>query len=450
MRKATVVLVTLLLIVPFAGAEVIGSTTVDSRMSSFTTGVDCEFPVKDSHGDEIGRSYFNWTSDELIVTVNVFGWSLEEVYFGWFTDPQYDINPISLPVVYTGLDTQSFQFTVLRSELCPQRIDGVKCSCLCWFALYVQVQREVDCDSRTKTLYNPELVLPTFAEFRAYLGGTNAQYRLEIRSNGTLNSNGFGGWCLDEQADVYSGRWHNASITPDWGPYVDHPENVDLVEWIVRQGLVGTTTYCGQIVQRYHVQNAIWYLVDEPTRGLGCVAQAIVNDAYRHRGQKALDRNCWGLSGIFALIPLYTEVCAQGGDCRNIPEYTVQPMLTDYWEVIPCPSATPTRPPTPTRTITPTRPPTSTPTLTQTPTQTATATVTPTATASPTGTPPPTSTPTPSATATATYTVTSTPTPTCTASPTYTPTPTPCVRTEHEWARAWQYDSKKTVKCCAP
>jgi len=442
-----------------AQAEVTGSPATGPGLVSLTYGADCNFPLIAGQNTEVGDVYLAWSDDALTVTylISDTDWWITKIHFGWFASPEGYAIPGQLQRKYDGLHAQSVQFTIPKSEICPEKCGDAKCTCPCYFAAHADVERTRGCEDRrrfAKTIYDSNFVLPDYAEFNAYLGGARSEYRLEIKSDGILNGNGFGGWCLDEQATVYSGRWHNAFVEPDWGQYVDHPENADLVEWIVRQNMVGTNNYCGEIVQRYHVQNSIWYLVDSPTRGLGCVARAIVNDAYRHRGEKSISRDCWGLSGIFALFPIYTVFYDSNGDPHTVPDYKVQPMLTDYWGVIECPTATPTR----TATNTPTRrPPTSTPTLTPyfTPTSTATSTVTPTPSQTPTGTRTPTATSTSTPTHTATATHTNTATPTETATPTATAIPTPCVVTDKE--TAWAYDvrypfSQKWgwfIRCCA-
>jgi hypothetical protein len=325
------------------------------------------------------------------------------------------------------------------------------------------VEQEIPCekfDARTsKTLYWRE-DLPDFAQFRGFLGGNRALFRLEMRSEPPLNGNGFNGWCLDRDAEIPNGIWHNAAVIHTWDKasldgVVERPENIDLVEWIVLKNYVGQEQRCGEIVQRYHVQNAIWHLIDgKPATidGLGCPAKAIVNDAYRARaaGQtKNVAQNCWGISATFILAPLYTVVCesvteGEEAECWNEPEYKVQPMFVDLMERKECPTATPTR--TATAIKTPTNTPTPWPTATRTWTPYPTATHTPSNT--PTGTPPPTFTPTMTPTSTPTATATATWTPTATA------TPTPCYQTRSEtaWAKDARYPFSQswgwTLQCC--
>lgn len=437
MKKRAFLLVFLMLSTFSAYSEVVNGASTGPGAVALAAGSDCDFALIAGQNENVGRVYLDWGDDALDVTYAIedIEWWISEVHFGWFNEPEGYAIPGQMQVKFDQLHTQVVQFSVPRDEICPNKADGSKCTCPCYFAAHAVVKRTVGCDDE-KRIYDPDFVLPKYASFAAYLGGAGAQYRLEVRSDGILNGNGYNGWCLDRQAKVYSGRWHDAFVVSDWEDLdgiVDRPENMDLVEWIVAQRMVGTRTYCGQIVKRYHVQNAIWNLVDDPQIGLGCVARAIVSDAYRHQGQKAIQRDCWGLKGIFAFVPIYRTFFDSNGDPHRVPNYDVQPMLTDYMGVIECPTATPTATATPTWTPTPRR----------TPTKTATPTVTRSATPTPTGTRPPTATPT----ITATWTATATPSPTATS--------TPCVVTEEE--TAWAMDARFPfdqkwgwfVKCCA-
>lgn len=449
MKKFAFLMLFVAFLTPGAWCEVVNKPSVGGI--ALLSGSDCDFPLIAGQNQEVGTVYLDWTTDDLNVTyaIDDIDWWITEIHFGWFDAPEGYAIPGQMQVKFDQLHTQIVQFSIPRTEICPGKHgSGTKCTCACYLAAHAVVSRSRECGSEgsgSKTILGPVLELPKYAEFAAYLAGPNSMYRLEVKSDGILNGNGYNGWCLDRDAEVYSGRWHDAFVVSDWEDldgFVDRPENMDLVEWIVRENLVGRRSYCGQIVQRHNVQNAIWYLVDDPPIGIGCVAREIVADAYRHQGQKSIQRDCWGLRGIFAFLPIYRTFFDSNGDPHQIPNYTVQPMLTDYMGVIECPTQTPTP------TITPTWTPRNTRTPTPSPTRTATPTATHTATPTPTGTYPPTATPTSTATPTATWT------PTATKTATSTATPTPCRVTDEE--TAWAMDARFPfdqkwgwfVKCC--
>ena len=416
MRYLKWFVIALLLALPVA-ADVTDRPVAGDSPLLLTAGYNCKVPLVAGQYYDAGDVFLTWGAENLTVTyVTANGWSMSEVHFGWFAGgPPDHPPPGQLQYGFVGLDTTAYQFEIPRSEICPQK--NGKCDCSCYFVAHAVVNKEKPCEKEnaSKTIYAQDFQLPKYTQYRAYLAGSAAKYRLEMRGDYPLNGNGFNGWCLDRNTEVRSGRWYDAAVLWDWEDLdgiVDHPENMDLVEWIVNQNMVGRRSYCGAIVNRDNVQNAIWYLVDDPQIGIGCVARAIVNDAYRNRATKVITRNCWGLRATFVLAPLYSYICDAEENCVLTPDHKVQPMISDYYGVDQCPTATPTA------TETPTRRPSSTPT----PTATRTATSTPTAT--PTGTRTPTLTPT------------STPTATPSATPTATSTPTPCTTTQTETAWA--------------
>lgn len=410
----------------FAFPNVINApATGDSVL--LTHGADCEMPLE-VDGVRVGTVYLDWQDANLQVTYVITApeWIIRQIHFDWSVNPIGYMNPADMAYSFENLHTQSMQFLIPISEICQDKCTETKCSCACYFAAHAKIKKRVPCEKAwSKTLYDESFILPEMVRYRAYLGGTRAKYRVELDGEQPLLGNGFNGYCLDKQADVRVGRWYNAMVQLDWDQLegvVDHPENMDLVEWIILEDMVGRRSYCGEIVQRWHVQQAIWYVIDDPQMQLdSCVSRAIANAAYRHRyNGKSITRTCWGTKATFVLVPLYTQICAKTSPpCWTSPDYEVQPMIVDMRGVTECPTATPTPSMTPTRPATPT------------PTMTATATVTATPTSTPTGTftPPPTSTPTQTATRTATATATP------------TQTSTPCLE--------WLYrDAWAKGKCC--
>jgi hypothetical protein len=439
MKRLLFFLVLVVAVPAFADHSSYPVTDANGITMPFSHGVDCTFALVDEHGDNIGDVTFDWSDDTLVVSVIVAEkWQyITDIYFGAFSSPQSDVNPVSLPWQFLDLEVQAYEFEIPREEFCDYKTQGPKCHCNCHFAVFAEVKRTVPCDKKwspsVKTIYDENFDLPRYAEFRSHIGGISSPFRLDIRGEHPLDKVRVDAWCLDKDAEVRNGQWYDAGVIWDWDRLdgiVDNPENMYLVEWIVINQYVGKKIRCGEIVQRHHVQNAIWFLVDEPTIRLDCVEKEIVRDAYNHATmRKNFFRNCWGLKALYVLAPMYT-LDEEG---NRSPGHLVQPMLADYWGIEECPTATPT--PTATRTRTP-RPPTKTPTRTATPMDTATPTPTPTGTVPPTHTP----------TRTATWTATPTATPTSTMTP--TATPTPCIEQEYAWSRAWVCWDDETVECC--
>jgi len=376
---------------------------------------------------DVGEVILHEYDDYFLVEykIDVPGWELREVHFGWFYGalPSHAV-PGQLQFGFENLSGTTYSWKIPRNLVCPHTKTTPVVKCACQFAAHAVVHKSgcPEPEKSTKTVYNENLVIPEEAMFRVWLGGSAGRFRVEIDDGGDLTYNGFSGYCLDKQADITAGYWYGAQIITDWDKLegvVDHPENMPMVEWIIKQNYTNTGYLCGEVVQRWHVQQAIWNLIDDPQMSLGCVGNKIVDAAkwaHRRGETKNIVSWCWDYAAVWVLAPfnLCWDDWETGGDCTNY-----QPVISWMKERVECPT------PTPTATATRTRPPTSTPTSTPTRTATRTATATPTGTY----TPPPTSTPT--------QTATSTPTSTKTATATKTPTltPTPCRgRYETAWA----------------
>ena len=369
-----------------------------------------------------------WEPNEVIVTYDTrgTGYWLKEVHFGWadLSSGAYPHpNPGGLQYGFEDLDTQRFVFSIPRGLVED-----------CNFAAHAVVW-EAGCPepekvATQKSLLVDDFPMPERVQFRAWLMGLDGYFRVQIKGK-PITWDNWSGYCLDKQADLESGYWHNATVILDPAEWpVDHPENVKYVEWLIKQQFLNRKIVCGDIVvSRHHMQNAIWYLLDDPQIGIGCPAQQLVDMALAGVAAEELNKNitrgCDELVAIFALMPDQVGVCPEdespwsGAECWSSD---FQPIMSWVRQEVECPTPTAT----PTNTETPTETPTKTPHNTKTPTRTATNThtATPTATATDTPTETPTRTNTPTGTYTPPPTDTPTNTPTATDTPTHTPTRT--------------------------
>jgi len=354
---------------------------------------------------DIGEVRVHWYEEYVRVeyVIDDTQWELREIHFGWFSKPlPSKAIPGQLQYGFDNLSGHYFTFDI--------PIEYVED---CNFAAHAVVHKAGCPEDAAKTIYNPDLVLPETVKFRLWRAGINGLFRLQIKEpTGVLGWDGWSAYCLDKQAENRSGYWYEGRVISDWTGLegvVNHPENMDLVEWIIKQRYLDTGFFCGEPVNRHNIQNAIWYLIDDPQIGIGCPARKIVDAAYRARRlghTKNIVSGCWDWAAMYVIDPF--EFVLGDGTSSNL-----QPIISWFMESVDCPT------PTPTPTETATRPPTATPSKTHTPRDT------PTKTHTPTGTPPPSYTPTetPTDTPTATPTDTETPPPTPTDTPTMTPTP---------------------------
>jgi hypothetical protein len=65
------------------------------------------------------------------------------------------------------------------------------------------------------------------------------------------------GWCVDYHNHISTGKKYNSGIAGENYSVVGHPENMDLVNWIINQD------FQSQGYKMMDVQGAIWFLVDD-------------------------------------------------------------------------------------------------------------------------------------------------------------------------------------------
>ncbi len=435
------IVVVLCVWVALAGA----TTTGDLDLIDFGKCTkDCKRDLIAEGGWDVGYVRIQWHSDNLEIDYHIDedGVALQDVSFGWFDPPlPSHAAPGDLQYQFTVPADQGthFKFTIPRDQLCGGSKGGGGDKCSCKFAAHATLWKEGCPEDKRgfgKNIYIPDDRYEQFGEMKVHEQGRTSYFNTWFRSDGIPNGDVYNGWCLDSRKKIQRGYWYDVEFIYDWNQLegiVDFPENMRYIEWVATRNYVGHEIRCGTIVQRQHVQNAIWNLAHG--RGVGCIAGAIVDEAYAAFSAKNLDRRCWEKAATFVAVP---TTCYHDGDAIACTQDEAQPVFSYRYTRADCPTATPTATATETPTKTPTRtprPPTPTPTNTRPPTKT------------PTGTPPPTDTPT--------HTPTDTPTATYTHTPTDTPTqtPTPCVGWELEaWAAGYVEFSDPWwgwfVKCC--
>ncbi|NCB64503.1 MAG: response regulator, partial [Clostridia bacterium] len=98
-----------------------------------------------------------------------------------------------------------------------------------------------------------------------YEGGP--AYLPEVTVTGGTTLDGiYPGWCVNTGTNIERDRGYLAAVYSSYGAIppsiIDHPENLDKVNWIINQGFVGQTGSNGTYTLG-DVQRAIWRLVDD-------------------------------------------------------------------------------------------------------------------------------------------------------------------------------------------
>jgi hypothetical protein len=158
-------------------------------------------------------------------------------------------------------------------------------------------------------------------------------------SGGTILDGMYDGYCVDTDSGVGSGTANVYSTYEPLPPgLIEHPENLDLVNWIINQGFEGQPSGCGGVYTFGDVQWAIWQLIeDNPPAdhvSLGdwseCRAQEILAAAYANG--EGFVPGCGDVMGIILApvsgnqpVLIWVEVpCAEdetvwGGDYFGTP-----------------------------------------------------------------------------------------------------------------------------------
>jgi hypothetical protein len=117
-----------------------------------------------------------------------------------------------------------------------------------------------------------------------YPNAGDPSYFVTTVSGGTILDGVYDGWCIDTDNTIDQNTSFTANVYSSYeaiSGLVEHPENLDLVNWIINQGFVGQPSPgCTGNYTYGDVQRAIWTLVEDEnsTSGLGPYSQCRVNE----------------------------------------------------------------------------------------------------------------------------------------------------------------------------
>ncbi|MEZ4811265.1 MAG: hypothetical protein R2819_12970 [Allomuricauda sp.] len=117
----------------------------------------------------------------------------------------------------------------------------------------------------------------------------NSYFDLTI--NDTSLAGDYGAWCVDVDLSLGADQCFEAEVFSSYETLPDgkfeHPENFDLVNWILNQNFIGTESPSGGTYTFGDVQWAIWELIDDNN----CVLCAYLGDDWSTtKGQEIVDQ----------------------------------------------------------------------------------------------------------------------------------------------------------------
>ncbi|KAB1196495.1 MULTISPECIES: hypothetical protein [Haloferax] len=115
--------------------------------------------------------------------------------------------------------------------------------------------------------------LPSSATISVAFPGGDSYFNLTV-SGGTVVNGLYDSFCVDTDRTISPGATYTAQVYSSYeslpAGLIENPQNLDLVNYIINQGWVGTTSAGGYGTYTYgDVQRAIWTLVDDEVSGAG-------------------------------------------------------------------------------------------------------------------------------------------------------------------------------------
>lgn len=103
--------------------------------------------------------------------------------------------------------------------------------------------------------------------------GPNSYLNITVFNGFWLNGT-YEGWCLDlDHLIVKNTLYEDAAVYCSYEPVpdsiVDHPENLDLINWIINYISVGQNSSCGGSYTWGDIQRAMWELIDDTNTYIG-------------------------------------------------------------------------------------------------------------------------------------------------------------------------------------
>jgi hypothetical protein len=141
-----------------------------------------------------------------------------------------------------------------------------------FIAAHADVERIIGFESPNLDNFNqalPEQVIMSVQYF--YVGGPS--YFPVTTITGDPLTGEYEGWCIDTDNTILSNFDYTTNVYSSYEPLpfsiVEHPENLDLVNWIINQDYVEKDSTCCGVFTYGDVQRAIWELIEDDPYGSG-------------------------------------------------------------------------------------------------------------------------------------------------------------------------------------
>lgn len=109
--------------------------------------------------------------------------------------------------------------------------------------------------------------LPATSGYRIEVTGGGSYFNSVVSNGGSLTGEYYG-WCIDAGHVIYPQQPYLVNVYSSTGDLtglgqVDHPENLDKVNWLLNQNFIGQESSCCGPFTYMDIQHAIWNIVDD-------------------------------------------------------------------------------------------------------------------------------------------------------------------------------------------
>jgi len=236
---------------------------------------------------DVGDVMVDSDGENLYITFQITdtAWDITETHVYVGTTPPERAAPGQFPYQHEDLNARLDRYEIPLADL------GVTSGDDLVIATHAVVQTVVGWNPPAMEDFNA--ALPTYGDVVITHMGDDTYYDINLNTTGVLDDM-HNGWCMDTDIGYYWGGIYDVDIYSTYDPaflamgMVEHPENFDLVNYVVNQHYVGQASRSGGVYTIGDVQRAMWTLIDdEPgVGGLGNWSQVradeIMADAYAY------------------------------------------------------------------------------------------------------------------------------------------------------------------------
>ena len=184
--------------------------------------------------------------------------------------------PGRFPYKNEGIWTETDEYSIALSDLSASAGD----------TLYVAAHANTTLITgfEDPLLYELDLDIPDSVTISSSFPGGDSYWETTVSGGGPLDGT-YDAWCVDTDRTMSPGATHTADVYTSYeaaaAGFVESPENLDQVNWILNQDFVGQASpTCSGSYTFGDVQRSIWTLVEDNLSGsgLGSWSQCRVNE----------------------------------------------------------------------------------------------------------------------------------------------------------------------------